>query len=222
MGKKIFVSYKYADSNVYPLYPYPQQTTVRSYVDQLEWYFDSTNDIYKGESNDDDLSYLSDDAIWNRLKDRIYDSSVTIVMISPNMKEPRRHDRSQWIPWEISYSLKEMTRNDHVSRSNAIFAIVLPDRNGSYEYFIKDNYCTNCSCRTLMTDTLFSILGENMFNQIQKTPKNCQYGSSIYIGEYSYILAVKWADFIAVPQSYIDRADRIKQNIQSYNITKVV
>lgn len=222
MGRKIFVSYKFADSNVYPLYAYPYQTTVRSYVDQLEWYFDRSDNIYKGESSNEDLSHLSDDAIWSRLKDRIYDSSVTIVMISPNMKEAHRYDRSQWIPWEISYSLKEMTRNDRTSHSNAVLAVVLPDRLGSSEYFIMENQCINCSCRTIKTDTLFTILGKNMFNQTYKTPKSCQYGSSVYIGEYSYILSVKWSDFIQNPHIYIERADRIKQNIGDYVITKEV
>lgn len=135
MGKKIFVSYKYADQDVAPL-PCHYRTTVRSYVDKLENYFDITDHIYKGESDDEDLSWLSEDAIWEKLKDRIYDSSVTIVMISPNMREPNKRDKSQWIPWEVSFSLKETTRNDKTSHTNAMLAIVLPDRYGSYDYLI--------------------------------------------------------------------------------------
>jgi hypothetical protein len=132
MANKIFVSYKYKDSNVLPLknglIEILDPTTVRSYVDLLENYFDATEfAIYKGESDDEDLSNLSDDQIWEKLKDRIFDSTVTIVMISPSMKETNRRDRSQWIPWEISFSLKETTRNDRTSRSNAMLAVVLPD-----------------------------------------------------------------------------------------------
>ena len=138
MGHKIFVSYKYADDCVCTL---PNKcwkfelTTVRDYVDELEKLFDRTNDIYKGESDGEDLSHLSDETIKAKLKDRIYDSSVTIVLISPYMKETYRRERDQWIPWEISYSLCETTRHDRTSHNNAIVAVVLPDRNGSYGYY---------------------------------------------------------------------------------------
>lgn len=99
MGYKIFVSYKYHDDSVYPinnstLYSFFNTSTVRDYVNKLESYFDWTNNIYKGESDNEDLSYLTEDAIWERLKDRIYDSSVTIVMISPKMKELHRTEKS--------------------------------------------------------------------------------------------------------------------------------
>ena len=108
MGKKIFVSYKYADQDVAPLFGHSwhNPTTVRDYVDALENYFDITDHIYKGESDDEDLSSYSEDTIWEMLKDRIFDSSVTIVMISPNMRITYRSDKSQWIPWEVSFSLK--------------------------------------------------------------------------------------------------------------------
>ncbi|MDX8338830.1 TIR domain-containing protein [Draconibacterium sp. IB214405] len=223
MGRKIFVSYKYRDNNVYPL-NYNYGTTVRSYVDKLEEYFDSTDNIYKGESDNEDLSQLSENAIWERLKNRIFDSTITIVMISPDMKEPGRYDKSQWIPWEISYSLKEMIRNDRTSRSNAILAIVLPDRNNSYEYFLQLNRCNNCSCTTYLTNTLFGILSNNMFNQKEKIRFNCETGNhgNIYTGEYSYIKTVKWEDFANYPNAQINAAVAIKENIDDYNVVKEV
>lgn len=107
MGKKIFVSYKYGDDQVENL-SYYENSTVRDYVTKFEDVLDSSDNIYKGESDGEDLSILSDDTIWEKLKDRIYDSSVTVIFISPGMKENWKLERDQWIPWEISYSLKEV------------------------------------------------------------------------------------------------------------------
>lgn len=64
MGRKIFVSYKYADSNVYNISGSILGSTVRDYVDKIEEQLDNSNHIYKGESNDEDLSKLEDDTIW--------------------------------------------------------------------------------------------------------------------------------------------------------------
>ena len=110
MGRKIFVSYKYNDDNVKQLddnynYILPKKTTARGYVDKLEEIIGIDN-IYKGENDGEDLSSLSDDSIWNSLKEKIFDSSVTIVLISPKMKEQLKSQKLQWIPQEISYSLK--------------------------------------------------------------------------------------------------------------------
>lgn len=109
MGKKIFVSYKFADNQVENLSIY-ENSTVRDYVTKFEEILDPSDNIYKGESDGEDLSNLSEATIWEKLKDRIYDSSVTIVFISPGMKESWKTERNQWIPWEISYSLKEVSR----------------------------------------------------------------------------------------------------------------
>lgn len=137
MGRKIFVSYKYWDNDVYAVPNITSDTPkVRDYVSWLEKKFNERSDHkYKGEHDNEDLSNKSEDYIWSKLKDKIYDSSITIVLISPNMKEPHKWEKSQWIPWEISYSLKEIPRNGYTSKTNAILAVILPDKNNQYNYY---------------------------------------------------------------------------------------
>lgn len=50
MGKKIFVSYKYADDQVQNLTS-DTTSTVRDYIDEFEKKIDSSDHIFKGESN---------------------------------------------------------------------------------------------------------------------------------------------------------------------------
>ena len=150
MGKKVFVSYKYKDYDVQKIPEATQPTWPCDYVDYIKNKVLSGDDIYKGEESDEDISDWPEDQIWDHLKDKIYDSSVTIVLISPNMKEAGKWQRSQWIPWEISYSLRETTRNDRTSHNNAILAVVLPDEDGHYYYYNKNN--------------LFPIMKDNIDN----------------------------------------------------------
>jgi len=231
MGKKIFVTYKYGDSNVRSLNRNPAvllsigalpTTTVRHYVDELQSILERDDHINKGENDGEDLSHFKNDTIASKLRDKIYDSSITIVIISPAMKESYTPESDQWIPWEIAYSLKEHTRGDRTSRSNAILAVVLPDRQNSYEYFIQEKNCCQEGCRILQTDKLFQILSDNMFNSRKKLSMGCAYDLSIYVGNHSYISTVKWSDFKANANHYLDTALFINQNIHEYDVVKVV
>jgi len=150
MGRKIFVSYKYKDYDVKSLPGATPPTWPCDYVDYIKNNVLADDDIYKGENSDEDISNWEDYQIWEHLKKKIYDSTVTIVLISPNMKEAGKWQRSQWIPWEISYSLRETTRNDRTSHNNAILAVILPNEKGKYDYYDKNN--------------LFPILKNNIDN----------------------------------------------------------
>lgn len=217
MGKKIFVSYKYADNLVRKI-PNIYNTTVRDYVDILQSKIDASDHINKGENDGEDMSTLADSTIASKLGDKIFDSTVTIVFISKGMKENTTED-DQWIPWEISYSLKEQSRNNGNSKTNAVLAVVLPDNFGSYEHFIKNN--EECGSRTLLTNSLFTILKENMFNVKNPEKRECN-GNTIYSGYSSYIYSVKWDDFIVNIDKYIEISVEIWRNRTNYNLRKTV
>ena len=135
MGRKVFVSYKYRDDDVLIMPDVTQPTCPCDYVDYIKNKVLSSDDIYKGEKSNEDISDWDEDDIWEHLKDKIYDSTITIVLISPNMKEPRRWQKSQWIPWEISYSVQETKRKNRASHRNALLAVILPNKVGKYDYF---------------------------------------------------------------------------------------
>lgn len=221
MGNKVFISYKYWDANVQIL-DGNLKTTARNYVDKLQDKFESLPHIYKAEEDDNDLSKFKDDTIASHLKDKIFDSTLTIVLVSPNMKDPSVPEDEQWIPWEISYSLKEHKRNNRTSLTNALLAVVLPDRTGSYNYYIQENTCTKCNCRTLNTPFLFEIMRANMFNVKNPQFSNCENHSKNqpYLGESSYMHSVKWETFFSNVDSFVKKAVAINENIEKYKITK--
>ena len=105
MAHKTFISYKYSES----------QDLRDRIIDALG------NDAkyYKGETSDSpDLTDTSTENIKRNLCDMMYDTSVTIVILSPNMKE------SKWIEWEIEYCLKLTTRKGRTSRRNGLVGVI--------------------------------------------------------------------------------------------------
>lgn len=225
MGRKIFVSYKYSDSLVEDLNIFEDtffgkqkvQTTARHYVNQLSEILEDDDHIYKGEDDDESMESLADSTIGSKLGDKIFDSSVTIVMVSKGMKNPLLAENDQWIPWEVSYSLKQQDRQGQKSKTNGVIAVVLPDEQGSYEYYITRD--EECNCRSLNTPILFEILRANMFNV--KTPNRRLCNSSyVYTGDSSYIQSVKWEDFINSPSKYIDKAIELRDRKEEFHLKK--
>ncbi len=228
MGRKIFVSYKYGDTQVQDLNKYEDtffgrqkvQTKARHYVNELAAVLESEDHIFKGEDDGQSLANFSDEYITSTLRDKIYDSSITIVLVSKGMKDIFKNEKDQWIPWEISYSLREYTRGGRTSLSNGVIAVVLPDETGSYEYYITND--SVCNCRSLNTPFLFQILRENMFNIKSANTSPCSNGSLVYYGDSCYIQSVKFEDFKNNPNYYLEKAIELRNKKEDYNITKTV
>lgn len=213
MSRNVFVSYKYADENVQHL-PGHFPTKARHYVDEIESLLAGDGHVYFGEHDSEDLTDWDEEDIWAELKDRIFPTSCTIVLISPNMKEPNRYDKSQWIPWEISYSLRETVRGDRKSHRNAILAVVLPDKNGRYDYALRSNACCAIGCTLYIRDWMFTIIKMNLFNRKNPNTVACQQHSTIWHGEYNYIPMVRWDYFKNNVTPLIERAERIKEDYE--------
>ena len=114
MAHKTFISYKYSEA--------------QGLRDDIIEALGENASYYQGETSDSpDLTDYTTETIREHLKDMIFDTTVTIVIISPHMTE------SEWIDWEIEYSLREYSRNGRKSKSNGIVGVVMKV-DGGYDW----------------------------------------------------------------------------------------
>ncbi len=188
----------------------------RDYVDVLDTLLTEEGHIFKGEDSDESLEGLSDAVIEEKLRQRMFDSTVTIVLISKNMVVAGKPEKHQWMPREISYSLKQKTRDDRTSYHNGCIAVVLPDENGNYNYLIQDNGC----CTRWHTNTLFPVLGRHMFNLKQQNKRNCGngHGELHTDSNHSYIYPVKWSQFVENITGHVDYAKALADSMHNYKM----
>lgn len=201
MAHKTFISYKYSEA--------------RKLRDDIIVALGDDATYYKGETSDSpDLTDTSTENIKKNLKDMMYDTSVTIVILSPNMTE------SKWIDWEIEYCLKDITRKDRTSHTNGVVGVIMKV-NGSYNWFKKTG--TNCHGSSTVSyelDKVFDIISENHFNS---NPKqwHCDKCKTYDWLNGSYIAFIEQEDFLEDPQRYIDNAyDKSENDASGYDLVK--
>jgi len=226
LGKrKIFVSYKYKDANVQsiPGINPGEDTgyfiTPRHYVDQIIELL-GTDHIYKGEKSDEDASHLADTTINSKLKDKIFDSSLTIVLLSPNMWDRTKLQKEQWIPNEVYYSLLNKSRGEIKSKTNGLLLVALPDLSGSYDHAVVHRAC---GVRAWQTGNFFEVIRMNMFNRVEKNTLGCDdcYNPHHNGDDHSYAHPVRWIDFISNHGKYIDHALDLRDRLQEFDIHKI-
>jgi hypothetical protein len=202
MASKTFISYKHSEA---------QQLR-----DEIIKSLGLDASYYHGETSESpDLTDTSTENIKQHLKDMIYDTSVTIVIISPNI------NKSKWIDWEIEYSLKEITRKDKTSRTNGIVGIVMK-HNGNYSWLQNtSNKIDGHTSTSTDNSLLYDIIVENRGNQ---NPKEyfCEECKTIDQLTGSFISLIKEEDFLSNPNFYIENAFDKSKNISNYDICKTM
>lgn len=201
MAHKTFISYKYSEA-----------TGLRDRI--IEAMGDDAT-YYQGETSDSpDMSDESNRKIQEYLKECMFPTSVTIVIISPHMKE------SHWIDWEIEYCLKKITRDGRASHRNGVVGVVMKDDNNSYDWFKykitkPDGHVLN----GYHTEKVYDIINDNRFNQNPRQ-YHCETCHSYDRLTGSYISFIEEDDFLENIDKYINNAyDKSENDASGYIIS---
>ncbi len=200
MARKTFISYKYSES--------------QSLRDDIITALGADATYYQGEtSNSPDLTDESTELIKKNLTDMMYDTSVTIVIASPNIK------RSNWIDWEIEYCLKEYSRKGRTSKTNGVVGVI-QKHNGSYDWLVtKSVQPDGCTLRTIDSSMLYPIITNNRYKRNGRGYA-CDTCNSHDQLEGSYISLIDQEDFLADPEKYIENAYHKSENSDQFELVK--
>ena len=201
MAHKTFISYKYSEA--------------RGLRDKIIQALGKDASYYKGEtSNSPDLTDTSTENIKKHLTDMMYDTSVSIVIISPHMKE------SRWIDWEIEYCLKNIPRKGRTSHTNGIVGVIMKC-NGGYDWFKNTRKNQDgCSSSSYKEELVYDIINKNRFNQNPKE-YSCVKCRTVDALTGSYIAYIEEELFLKNPRKYIDNAyNKSENDAAGYDIVK--
>ncbi len=200
MAHKTFISYKYSEA--------------KELRDKIIDKMGDEATYYKGETSESpDLTDKKTEYIREKLRDMMNDTSVTIIVLSPNMKE------SNWIEWEIQYCLREETRKGRTSHRNGLVGVI-QKVDGGYSWLKKEGTdihgTPTCSYNM---EKLFELIANNHFNS-DPEQWHCEKCKTYDNLNGSYIAFIEEDDFLKNPSFYIDNAyDKSENDGEGYNIS---
>lgn len=186
MAHKTFISYKYSEAC--------------GLRDDIIKALGKDATYYQGETADSpDLTDTTTENIKKNLTDMMYNTSVTIVILSPNMKQ------SKWINWELEYCLKHNARKGRTSHTNGIVGVI-QKVDGNYSWFKSTG--TNChgsSTCTYDMSKIYDIISNNHFNS-EPPIWHCDKCKTYDYLNGSYISFIEEETFLNNPTKYINNA----------------
>ena len=204
MATKVFISFRFSDG--------------KEIKDELVDLFDESTEVIN-RSEDVDRSQMSEDTIQEYLYENLKDTSVTIVLLTPEAVSYRKNwigNYDDWLYDELRYSLEDRNNN----RTNGVVAVYTDDAKDMI-LESSSHYCAHCqktkSCRTLKS--FDNLARKNMLNikqSYKKNPCNDLYDDS----HDSYISLVSLEEFKQDYTKYIDNAKDKRDRLHEFNIYK--
>lgn len=204
MATKVFISFRFSDG--------------KEIKDELVDLFDESTEVIN-RSEDVDRSQMSEDTIQEYLYEKLKDTSVTIVLLTPEAVSYRKNwigNYDDWLYDELRCSLEDRKNN----RTNGVVAVYTDDAKDMI-LESSSHYCSHCqetkSCRTLKF--FDNLARENMLNIKQSYKKNLC--NDLYDDSHdSYISLVSLEEFKQDHTKYIDNAKDKRDRLHEFNIYK--
>lgn len=204
MATKVFISFRFSDG--------------KEIKDELVDLFDESTQVIN-RSEDVDRSQMSEDTIQEYLYEKLKDTSVTVVLLTPKAVDYNKNfwgEYDDWLYDELRYSLEDRTDN----RTNGVVAVYTND---AKDMLLENSshYCSQCqqtkSCRTLKP--FENLARKNMLNikpSYKKNPCNDLYDDN----HDSYISLVSLEDFKRDYTKYINNAKDKRKRTNEFNLCK--
>ncbi len=195
MSRKVFISFRYSDGN--------------KYKELLTEIFDKNNDVINCSENID-RSMMSEATIKKYLYDKLKNTSVTIVLLTPeaiNYRKDWYGNINDWIYDEVRYSLEDRENN----RCNGLIAVYTPE--------VKDILVSKSSSGSTIINDFNNLVRKNMFNIFSAYKNNKEEG--YYNANLDhYCSLVSWDDFIENFNMYIEIAEKKREEKYKYDVHK--
>lgn len=199
MSRRVFISFRYNDDHKY-----------KEYLSRLF----SASDTVINHSESQDRSNMSEDTIKRYLYDKLRNTSVTIVLLTPQAINHQKKSTiygyvyDDWMYDEIKYSLDDRDGN----RCNGLIAVYTPEAKN-----LVIESTPNSESTTIRS--FDNLVRKNMFNIRQNYKHNPKAG--IYDSKLDhYCSLVSWDTFINNFDYYIELAAKKRENKEQYDITK--
>ena len=195
MANKVFISFRFSDGN--------------DYKESLERTFERLDYIIN-KSENVDRSGASEQVIRNYLYEKLRDTSLTLVILTPDAINYRRNHYGyidDWLYDELRYSLEDRSGN----KTNGAIALYVPE---SKEFLISSE-----TKELILLSNFDNLARKNMLN-IKEEYKYCQIPTQYNSAKDTYISLVEFDKFINDPKSYIDSAIEKRERLEQFKLTK--
>ena len=197
MANKVFISFRYSDGNDI------KQDLVNKF-DELKYTINKSEDV--------DRSSMNDNTIQKYLYEKLCDTSLTVVLITPEAVEHKRNifgRLDDWMYDEIRYSLEDRSGN----RTNAMIMV--------YTQEAKSSVIARETEEVTTINDFNNLARKNMFNV--KPDKKVNQSPAIYNSlEDNYVSLVSLNHFLDCPQKYIDNAISKRERLDDFKLVKKI